>query len=93
MSLHDLVLRQSSMSVSLHAVAAGLVQVLDETQVQWSTTILVALKLGDCRLSGFRRVKADDAGTPRPATGLVLDLGLFDLANRRKELNQVIVAG
>lgn len=75
------------MSVGFHAVASGLVQVFDEAQVERSTTILVALELGDCRLSGVGRVKTNHAAASRSAARLILDLGLFHLANRRKELN------
>lgn len=51
--LHDLVLCQSSVRIGFHAVAARLVQIFDEAQVQRSATILIALELCDCRLGGF----------------------------------------
>lgn len=91
--LHNLVLCKSGVRIGFHAVAAArLVQIFDEAQVQWSSTILVALELCDCRLGGVNRVKTDNTAASRSAAGFILNLSLLDLANGGEQFNQVIVA-
>lgn len=69
------------MWVSLHRISSSLVQILDEAQVEGTAAVLVALEFGDSGLGGFGRVEADHAGAPRAATGLILNLGLLNLAD------------
>lgn len=80
------------MWISVHAVSAGRVDIFDEAQVERSSAILVALEFGDRRLGGFGIVEPHDTATTGTSAGLVLYLGLFDLANSRKELNKILVA-
>lgn len=93
--LHDLILRQASVgSIRLHLFNGGTrVLVSDKAQAQRSTAVLVALELLDRRLRRVRRVEADNASATRATAGLVLDLGLFDLADSSEELDQILVGG
>lgn len=79
------------MRVRVHGVAA-LVQVLDEAQVERTSSILVALELVDCRVGRLNRVKPNHARALGATTRLVLDLGLFNLAYCREEIDQVLIA-
>lgn len=95
--LHDLVLGKAGMSVSLHALRTRLlglllVHVLDKAQVERAATILVTLELGNGGLSVVIGIKSDDTRTSGATTGLILNLGLLDLTNRSKELDEIFVA-
>lgn len=80
--LHDLVLRQPSMRVSLHAIsAASRIEVADEAQAQRTATVLITLEFGNRGFCSVCRVKPHNASTTRAPAGLVLDLGLFNLSN------------
>lgn len=81
------------MRVRVHDIVTALVQVLDEAEVQGTTTILVALELGDGCLGRLGRVEADNTSAAGTATGLILDFGLLHLADGGEELNQIVVAG
>lgn len=81
------------MGIGVHGVdAGGVVDVLDEAEVQWPSAVLVALELGDCSLVRLGAVEANYAAAARAAAGLVLNLGLLHPADCGKELNEVIVA-
>lgn len=81
------------MGIRRHVVGTALVEVLDKAEVQGTTTVLVSLELGDGRLSSLRTIEANHAGSSRPATGLVLNLSLLNLADGGEELDQVVIAG
>lgn len=68
------------MRIRVHAVAARL-NVLDKAESEGPTSVLVALELGDGGLGRVGIVEADHTATTRSTAGLVLDLGLFDLAD------------
>lgn len=72
--------------------AVVLVQVLDEAKTKSTATVLVTLELGDSSLGRLAVVKADNAGTARATTGLVLNLSLLNLADSHEEVNEIIVA-
>lgn len=90
---HDLILSQTTHTVRLHAVTAARGEVLDEAETERSSSILVTLELGDGRLGRGRAVEAYDASASGSAAGLILYLGLLDLANRGEQLNEIFVAG
>jgi len=89
---HDLILRQATMDIGIHRVARARCDVLDKAEAQGTSTILVALELGDCSLRSIGRVESDNASAARSTTRLILDLSLLDLADSGEEFNQVIVA-
>jgi hypothetical protein len=80
------------MSLSLHVVCPALVRVFDVAQVQRTSTVLVALELGDTGLGRVGSVEADDTSTSRSTARLVLNLGLFDFSNRCEKLDKVVIA-
>ena len=69
------------MGIGVHAIISSLVQVLNETEVERSPTVLVALELGNCRLGRFGGIEANNASAPRTTAGLVLNLSLLNLSN------------
>ena len=69
------------MGICVHAIISSLVQVLDKTEVERSSTVLVALELSNCRLGRFSGIEANNASTPRTTARLVLNLGLLNLSN------------
>lgn len=71
------------MRVGVHAVATRL-DVFDKAETKGSASVLVALELRDGSLCRVRIVEADHSATTRSTAGLVLDLGLFDLADGRE---------
>lgn len=79
------------MRISLHGIAAGLVQILDETEIERSAAVLISLELGDCSVRRVSRVKSDNSGAAGTADRLILDFSLLNLANGSKQLNQVFV--
>lgn len=80
------------MRFRFHGISAALVQVLDEAEVQGTTTILITLELGDGGFGGFGSVESNDTRTTRPAARLVLDLSLLNLADCGEELHKIVVA-
>ena len=91
--LHDLVLSQAAVGVSVHDIVSTLIQVLDKAQVERTATVLVTLELGDGRLSGVGTVEANHTSASGTATGLVLNLSLLNLSDGCEQLDQIIVAG
>jgi hypothetical protein len=83
---HELVLGQATMGVRVHGLGAGM-DILDKAETKGPSTVLVALELRDGRLSSVGVVEPDDAGTARPSTGLILDLGLLHLTDCREQLD------
>ena len=81
------------MGFSLHSITTALVQVLDEAEAQWAATVLIPLEFGNRSFRSFRTVEANDASTFRSSTWFVLDLSLFDFANRSEQFNEIIVTG
>lgn len=76
------------MGVSLHdGVSTLLVEILDEAQVQGTTSVLISLELRNGRLGGLSRIETNNASATRATTRLILDLGLFDLTDSREQLN------
>lgn len=92
LGLHHLILRQPTMRFRFHRVPASLVQVLDEAQVEGTTTILVALELGDSCLGSLGSVESNNTRASRPAARLILNLSLLNLANGGKKLHKIVVA-
>lgn len=90
-SLHDLVLGQATVRIGIHHVASRR-DILDEAETERTTTVLVALELGDCGFCGVRGVKSDNTSAAGSSAGLVLYLCLFDLSNGRKQFNKVFIA-
>jgi hypothetical protein len=81
------------MGIGIHAVTSARVEVLDVAQAEGPAAVLVALELGDRRLGGVRAVETDNAAALGPAAdGLILNLGLLDLADGGEEFNQIVVA-
>lgn len=80
-SLHDLILSQSTVGVRVHRFSASLIEILDEAEVERATAVLVALELGDRCVGGVGTVEADDTAAARAAARLVLNLSLFNLAD------------
>lgn len=89
--LHDVVLGQATV-IGVHGITATGLQVSDVAQSQLPTTVLVALELGDGRISRLGSVEADDASASGAATWLVLDFRLLDVSNGAEELDQILVA-
>lgn len=58
--LHDLVLGQATVRIGIHAVAATRCDVLDEAQAEGTSTVRIALELGDGRVCRFGGVEADN---------------------------------
>jgi hypothetical protein len=90
--LHDLVLRQATMGICVHRLVTTLVEVFDETQVERAATVLVSLELRNGSIGSIRAVETNDTAATRSAAGLVLNLGLLNLADSSEELYQVVVA-
>lgn len=90
--LHDVVLGQTTV-VGVHGITAALLKVANIAESKLTTTVLVALELGNGRIGSLGGVETNDTSTARAATWLVLDLSLLDLSNRTKEFDQVFVAG
>lgn len=91
---HDLILSQTAVGIRVHGVAAAAAarcEILDEAQTQWPAAILVSLELGDRGFSCTNTVESDNSSSAGAATGLVLDLGLLNLANCCEQLHQVLV--
>lgn len=80
------------MRVRVHGVSARL-DVLNKAEAKRSTSVLVALELGDGSLGRVSAVEADNSTATGSTAGLVLDLGLFDLSNGREEFDKIFIAG
>lgn len=80
------------MWVGIHAVAAAGRGVLDVAQAKRATAVLVALEFSNGGLGGVCVIESDNAASARTAARFVLNLSLLDLADRRKQFDQVIVA-
>ena len=80
------------MRVCIHAVARARRNVLDKAQTKRAPAVLIALKLGDRGFGRLCRVESHDAGASRSSAGLVLYLGLFNLANGSEEFDEILVA-
>lgn len=80
------------MRISLHRLTSRLIHIFDEAQVERASTILVSLELGDGSFRSLGRVKFHYSATPRAAAWLILDLGLVNLANSGKKLNEIVIA-
>lgn len=87
--LHHLLLQAAGLLLALHRV---LVCVLNIRQAERTTAVLVAGELGDGRLGVRLGTEFDNASAGRALVGLVLDLCTLNLADRREQLNQVLVA-
>lgn len=81
------------MGISIHSICSARCKILDEAQAERATAVLVALELANSCVGSLGVVESDDSGTTGPATWLVLDLGLLDLADSREEFDQIVVAG
>jgi hypothetical protein len=75
------------MRVCNHRFATSRRQIFDEREAEGTTTILITLELVDSCLCGFHGVKSDDASALGATAWLILNLSLFDLADRGEELN------
>ncbi len=80
------------MGVGVHAVAGTRGDVLDETEAEGSSAVLVALEFGNGRLGRVGCVESYHTGASRPTAGLILDLSLLNLADSREELNKIVIA-
>lgn len=90
-SSHDLVLGESHGRVLLLHRSFALANVADVRQSKGATAVLVVGELGDGRIGGLLGIEADDTRAARATVGLVLNLGLLDLADGLEQLNQVVV--
>ena len=81
------------MVVGIHGVAASRVKILDIAETERAATVLVPLEFGDGGLCSVARVEPNDSAASRSSAGLILDLGLLDLADGGEELYQIFVAG
>ena len=81
------------MGVGVHSIRRARGDVLDEAQAERAAAILVALEFADGGVGSLSIVESDNTGTAGSSAGLVLDLGLLNLADRREKLDQIIVAG
>lgn len=92
-SSHNLVLRQTTVSVRVHDVASTTrCKVLDEAEAKRSAAVLIPLEFRNRRLSCVDTVETHNAGTPRAAAVLVLDFGLLNFSNRGEQFDQVLIA-
>jgi hypothetical protein len=92
-TLHDLILRQTCVAIRVHAVTTGAGSViLDVGKTKRPSSILVTLELGDGSLGGCRTVETYNTSSAGSTARLVLDLGLFDLANSSEEFDEILVA-
>lgn len=91
-SLHDLVLRQAG-GVGVHNVSASGGLVLDKAQAKRTATVLVSRELGDGSVCVVDSVEADNTSAARTSVWLVLNLGLLNLADCGKELDEILIAG
>lgn len=92
--LHDLVLRQAGgFGVHGHGVSASGGLVLDEAQAKRAATVLVSRELGDGGVGVVDSVETNNTSAARTSIGLILDLGLLNLADCGEELNEILVAG
>lgn len=81
------------MRVGVHAVAENSwSKVFDKSEAKRASAVLVSLEFCNSCLRCLSRIKPNNARAPGAATRLILDLGLFDLANRSKKLDEVFVA-
>lgn len=90
-SLHHIVLHAGRLR-ALHHVATSLIKVLDIGKAKWTTTILVARKLGDRRCCIVLVGEFDNACSARATVRLVLDFRTLDFTNRCEEFDQILVA-
>lgn len=82
------------MGIGIHAVPASTrVKVLDETQTERTSTILITLELLDRGVGGVGIVEANDARAAGATAGLILNLSLLYLTNSREELDEILIAG
>lgn len=92
--LHDLVLRQAGgVGVHGHGVSASGGLVLDEAQAKRAAAVLVSRELGNGSVSVVDGVETNNTSAARTSIGLVLDLGLLNLADCGEELNEILIAG
>jgi hypothetical protein len=77
--------------ICVHAVPTRL-NVLDKAETKGAAAVLIALELRDGSLGRVGIVEADHSAATRSAAGLVLDLGLFDLADGREQLDEIFIA-
>lgn len=81
------------MSIGVHGVSAATwSEVLDVAESKWPSSVLIALELGNGCLGSSRAIKANNTSSTGATARLILDFGLFDLADRREELDQIFVA-
>jgi hypothetical protein len=96
-TLHDLVLRQATMRIRVHGIPTGAgrstagSEILDIMQVKRSATVLVALELRNRCLGRRVAVEADNTSATGSAAGLVLNLGLLNFTDGRKQLDEILV--
>lgn len=89
--LHDVVLSQTT-NIGVHAVTTtAWCEVLDVAESELASTILIALELGYGSVGGLSSIEAHDAGASGASAWFVLDLGLLNLSNGSKKLDQVLV--
>jgi hypothetical protein len=92
--LHDLVLRQAGgVGVHGHGVSTSRGLVLDEAQAKRAATVLVSRELGDGSIRVVDGVEANNTSAARTSIGLILNLGLLNLADCGEELNEILIAG
>lgn len=91
--LHDLILSEATSRLSaLHEVGTTLIGIFDIGQTKGTATVLVAGELGNRGSGIVWRVEFDNTSATRASVGLVLNLGTFDLADGREELDEILVA-
>lgn len=81
------------MRIRLHAVSSTWGYVFDEAQAKRPSSVVVTLKLRNGGLCSRGTVETNNTGSSRSSAGFILNLSLFDLADRREELNQIFITG
>lgn len=81
------------MGIRVHAVAAARGDVFDKAETERASAVLVSLELRNGRVGCFGRIETNNTSTTGPAAGLVLNLGLLNLANGSEQLDEIFVAG
>lgn len=88
---HHLLLHAAGWLCAFHHVAT-LVGVAHVGQAERTTTVLVALELGDGLSSVLLLRELDDTSTAGATSWLVLNLSTLDLTDRDEEFDEILVA-
>ena len=85
---HDLILRQATVRIGVHAVtAASRSKVFDVAEAQRAPAVLVCLEFGNSRVGGLGSIETNDSTPSGAAAGLVLYLSLLDFSDSAEQLD------